>query len=81
MASIATLASFLGTIQKFLGVAAKDGLPDEFYQKVIDDPTFRAKFITWAQGCLNPHPFWEYVSDRTIRVNINAVPKLPFEGA
>ncbi|MFA6522054.1 MAG: hypothetical protein WCT24_00445 [Patescibacteria group bacterium] len=53
MASIATLASFLGTIQKFLGISAKDGLPDEFYQRVIDDPVFRGQFVAWAQVELN----------------------------
>ncbi len=54
MVSIATLASLFGTIQKFLGIAAKEGLPDEFYQKVIDDPDFRSEFVAWAQGRLNP---------------------------
>jgi hypothetical protein len=54
MVPIATLTSLLGFLQKFFGIAARAGLPDEFYQKVIDDRAFRDQFVAWAKERLIP---------------------------
>lgn len=45
MASIATLAPQLGMLAKFVGIVLKDGLSEDFFQRVIDDPSYRAKFL------------------------------------
>lgn len=45
MASIATLASQLGMLAKFVGIVLKEGLSEDFFQRVIDDPAYRARFV------------------------------------
>ncbi|MBP9827895.1 hypothetical protein KBC55_01950 [Patescibacteria group bacterium] len=43
----------LGDVQSLVATLAKQGLPDEFYERVQNDSQFRKKFITWAQKQLN----------------------------
>ncbi len=84
MASIATLPSLFGTLAKFFGVVLKDGLPEDFFQRVIDDPTYRTNFVAAEkQGfVLNPPvPLWRKVDEFTIDVNYDRPSNLPFEGA
>ncbi len=58
MAPIATQLSLLGMLQKFLGIALKEGLPEKFFQAVIDDPEVRKDFIDWAKRRLEPPRTW-----------------------
>lgn len=90
MASIATLLSNLGMLQKLLGMLRKDGLPDDFFQRLIDERKFRREFVAWAKQRFNQSsidkpetiiPLWERIDNNSIRVNLDATPKLPFKGA
>ncbi len=56
MGTIATLAALYNMMGKFLGIASGAGLPDEFYQRVIDDPEFRRELVGWAKLKLTPKP-------------------------
>jgi hypothetical protein len=49
MPDIATLAADLQTLAKFLGMVRKGGLPDRFYDDVINDPELRAAFLAAAE--------------------------------
>ncbi len=46
MSDIATFVSDLQMLAKFLGIARAAGLPDNFYQRVIDSPEYRVKLVT-----------------------------------
>ncbi len=80
MASIATLPSLLGMLAKFIGVVFKDGLPEDFFQKVIDDPSYRARFVAAEKldfVLTPPVPVWRKIDDMTIEVNYDALPGPP----
>jgi hypothetical protein len=88
MATIATLMSDLGMLQKLLGVLIKGGLPGGYLQRLIDEAEERQAFIAWvndrSESKVNdssPPKLWERVSDTAIRVFSQCPVTLPFNGA
>lgn len=70
MVSIATLVPLLGMLQKFLGITLKEGLPEKFFQMVIDDPKLRGEFVGWADRRLNKNPFEQTMEEQLVALRV-----------